>query len=83
MTMIRTGALGVFCGLALVVGLGAIGCSSSTTKPEAKMDKMTEKKDDKMEKDKMSPDKMSGDKMEKDKMTTGKMSGDKDKMEKK
>jgi hypothetical protein len=81
--MLRIGILSVFCGFVLVVGLGAIGCSSSTTKPEAKMDKMAEKKDDKMEKDKMSPDKMSGDKMEKDKMTTDKMSGDKDKMEKK
>jgi hypothetical protein len=81
--MSRIGILGVFCGFVLVAGLGAIGCSSSTTKPEGKMDKMADKKDDKMEKDKMSPDKMSGDKMEKDKMTTGKMSGDKDKMEKK
>jgi pentapeptide MXKDX repeat protein len=66
--MSRIGILSGFCGLVLVVGLGAIGCSSSTTKPETKMDKMSEKKDDKMEKDKMSPDKMSGDKMEKDKM---------------
>ncbi|HEX3316352.1 MAG TPA: hypothetical protein VHR72_15745 [Gemmataceae bacterium] len=76
MKMSRIGAIsGIGC-LALVVGLGVFGCSSSTTKSEPKMDKMAEKKGDKMEKDKMSPDKMSGDKMEKDKMA-------KDKMEKK
>jgi pentapeptide MXKDX repeat protein len=82
--MRRMLSVGLFCVLAVALGLFTAGCGTPSS--PAKVGTPDKMGGDKMGGDKMGGDKMGGDKMAGDKMASDKMSGDKmasDKMDKK